>query len=202
MQTKPLTFIGLVIFAFMIVACAGSGSGSAVWKSPDYASVPYEKVLVFAKTNDATDRRMLEDAVVAALKQQGLTADPTYNEIIGEHLQSAEKIGAKAIALGGDALLVFSGARMSSEYKRGPSMNASVGVPVKIGFANVWLGGSVPLGGGGRSVPIVNIDVSFYNKAGTGPQWTMKISDKATGNIPTDIASKVSAQLKKDGILP
>ena len=199
MLPKAFRMLFATLMLIMFYGCGSSGPVS--WKSPDYQPIRYEKVLVYVNTNDGSGRRMLEEAMVDELKRSGIPAAVTYNDIVGEYMQSAEKIGAKAIDMGGDGLLVFSGVRMGSEYRRGPSVNASVGVPVRIGFANVWLGGNIPLAGGGKTIPIEHIDASFYNKSGTGPFWTMKVSEKVTANVNASIAAKVASQLKRDIIL-
>ncbi|HMP93453.1 MAG TPA: hypothetical protein PKD90_11310 [Phnomibacter sp.] len=183
--------------------CGSSKAGTASWKSPTYQAQPYQKMLVFANTPDASNRRLLEDAAVEALSRQGISASTTYNTITGPDMQSAERIGQKAIELGADGLLAFTAARSSQEYRQGPSVGASVGVPVKIGFANIWLGGHVPIAGGNRTLNFVELDASFYNKTGQGPQWTMKLKERtgAAGSVAGSIASSVARQLKRDGVV-
>ncbi|HSK12461.1 MAG TPA: hypothetical protein VK907_04550 [Phnomibacter sp.] len=201
---RPLVF-AIALPAFLLfLACSGSQKNASVWKSPTYQPVPYQKLLVFAQMDDATDRRMLEDAMVAALRQQGTTAMVTYNDITGSDAANADAIGARAIALGADGLIAFSKARVGNEYRQGPNISASVGMPVRVGFANIWLGGQVPLGGGGRNIPIAHMDASFYNRDAKGPLWTMKISEKITagaGQVSQAIANKAARQLKRDAIV-
>ena len=73
----------MMIFALKLglllgmAGCSSTTIGGA-WKDPEYRGGTLDKVLVIGIAKQETMKRLYEDAFVAALQQQGITASPGY----------------------------------------------------------------------------------------------------------------------------
>jgi len=195
--------LAVILAAFApLVAAAGTKSNST-WVSPDLQPATYQKVVVLAKTTDDVAMRVLEDAVVNGLKKQGIEAVQAYLVLQPADLLSDEAIEAKAKELGADAGLVFTVTGESTEVKSGSNVHASVGVPVRAGPFSLFVGTSVPLGGGPSAVKTFGIKAQFFAKDIKGPRWIATYTtDLKNGSerAAQDIAGLALKQLKKAGV--
>lgn len=186
----------LSLFSFFLMQTVVAQSS---WKSPDYKPEVYRKVIVLAKTSDELVKRQIEDATVKLLMQQGIEAIPAYANITLADIATEDSLIAKADALGVDALLVYNITGNNTVYKNTPSVNASVGVPVRVGIFRGFLGGNVPLAGGSKTVKIVQATANFYIRTSKSMQWSFPLSGKLndTNKLANSFAkSTVSAMLK------
>lgn len=171
------------------------------WKSTEYKPEKYRKVLVLAKTTDDLAKRQIEDATVKFLGEQGIVAIVAYSNIVDADLVSEEAFLIKADALEIDALLVYKVIATNTEYKNGPALNASVGIPVRVGIFGGFLGTNVPLAGGAKTVNTVKVTASFYNRASKAMQWSFPLSaklKKSTDKIAIDFAKITTNSMLKD----
>ncbi|TKS56691.1 hypothetical protein [Mesohalobacter halotolerans] len=183
----------------VIVSCGSQNSSS--WKSPDYEKQNYRKVMVLAKTSDELAQRQLEEATVKLLKNKGVNAITAYNSIEPKDLKSENTFIKKANTLQVDALIVYNFGKVKSEYKRKPSIDANIGVPVKLGIFRGFLGTDIPLAGGNRRVETVNAQVSFYNRSSSSMQWSQSLSGdlkNGTQNLASSFASKSVNKMFED----
>lgn len=166
------------------------------------AGPKYNKILVLAKIEQNDLKKSLEDQMVAALKKEGYNAIASYSNFSADDLSSVDKLIARADTLNVDALVAFVGLGVETTVKNSPTVSASVGVPVRIGFMSVFVGGSVPLGGGPQQQKIVNLKAGFYTDR--DPRWTMNLSgnlDKGTDALIYDVVKKTKKGLFKDKVL-
>lgn len=187
--------------ALAFIVLSGCGAKQSSWKSPSYKKESFQKVMVLAKTSDELARRQLEDATVQQLKNKGINAIPSYSNIKPEDLKSEEAFIEKATALEVDALVAYNFGNIKSEYKRKPSVNANVGVPVRLGIFRGYLGTNVPLAGGNRKVETVNGQAVFYTKGTTTIQWSQSLSGdlkNGTQRLASDFASKTVNKMAED----
>ncbi len=173
-----------------------------VWVSPEYEPVAYRKLIVLAKFDDAAAGRAMEDAMVRELKSQGIEAITSYLHISAEDLSSEENFIARANALGVDGLVAFT-STIDTEYKNGPSVNAHVGVPVRVGFFRVYLGGNVPIAGGVQKTKTLHLKASFYNSLSHQPQFEMTITGKIknVNAAVKEVTGMTASELHKNNIL-
>lgn len=147
MNSKNLSTI--LFCVFLTVSFIGLGNYSVFaqssWKSPTYQKEAYRKVKVLAKTTNPGAKRMLEDETVAELQANGIQAIPAYSNFSEADLVSEETFMVKANQLEADALLVYTFNNPTTEYKNSPQVNASIGVPVRVGIFSGFLGTSVPV---------------------------------------------------------
>jgi len=189
----------LATIFFVIVSCGSQNSSS--WKSPDYKKQNYRKIMVLAKTSDELAQRQLEEATVKLLKNKGINAITAYNTIEPKDLKNESTFIKKANTLQVDALIVYNFGKVKSEYKRKPSINANIGVPVKLGIFRGFLGTDIPLAGGNRKVETVNAQVSFYNKSSSSMQWSQSLTGdlkNGTQNLASSFASKSVNKMFED----
>ena len=187
---------------FPLVAAAGAKTTSS-WSASDLQPATYRKVVVLARTTDDVAMRILEDAVVKGLKEKGIEAVQAYLVLKPDDLTSDEAIEAKAQELGADAGLVFTVTGENTEVKSGSNVHASVGVPVRAGPFSLFVGTSVPLGGGPSTVKTVGVKAQFFASNVKGPRWIGTYATdlkNGTGRAAEDVAGLALKQLKKSGV--
>jgi hypothetical protein len=193
MQKYVLSLVSCFLIQTIVVA-------QSSWKSPEYKPETYRKVMVLAKTTDELIKRQIEDATVKLLKEKGIEALPSYSNIVGADLATEETLIAKADALAVDALLVYNVTSNDTEYKNTPSVNASVGIPVRVGIFGGFLGTNVPIAGGAKTVKTVKVTASFYNRFSKSMQWSFPLSGKLKSDnnklANTFAKNTVSAMIK------
>jgi len=181
-------------------AIAGSTKTTSTWAAPDLQPRTYGKVAVVAKISDDIARRTLEDAVVKGLIDRGISAVASYQTFTAADLASPEAVEAKAKELGVDAGLIFSVTGKDAKVNSGPTVHASVGVPVRAGPFSMFLGTSVPLGGGTAVVPVATVKSEFFSAGNEDALWIASYTtDLRNGNerAAEEIASHALKQIKK-----
>ncbi len=189
--------VGFMVFIFLL-SC---GAQKSSWKSPSYKKDTYRKVLVLAKTTNDLAKRQLEDATVDQLVGKGIAAIPAYSNIKEADTETEEKFLAKANSLGVDALLVYNFGKVKSEYKNSPSVNARVGVPIRMGIFRGFLGTNVPLAGGAKKIETVEGTAAFYTRDNSAIQWSQSLRGNlknGTGNLASDFAVKTVDRMIED----
>jgi hypothetical protein len=201
MKATPLTLLlGAVLAASVPAFAAAKTTGT--WKAPDLAPASYAKVAVLAKISDEAARRQLEDRVAAGLEQRGIEAIPAHSSFTAENLASEETVRARAKELGVDAGLVFTVTGEQTQVQQGPTVHASIGVPVHMGGFSLMVGGSVPLGGG-STTKVVGLKSEFITSSGDGPRWAATYAtDLRNGSerAAHEVATQALKQLKKSGL--
>ena len=195
---------GVLLTTTATVAVAGVKTTSTS-TAPDLQPGSYKKYLVLARIKDESVKRILEDTVVAKLKAAKTDAVAAYTVLVPEDLASSEAIHAKAEQLGVDAGLVFTVIADETQQKANPTVSAGVGVPVRVGPFSVFLGTSVPIGGGGTStVRTVQLKSELVAREGTNPRWTATYTTDLKGGAEgtaEDLAKQAIKQLKKAHVL-
>jgi hypothetical protein len=189
MNKKLLFFLMLTLPVLQLMA-------QSAWKSPTYQATTYRKVLVLAKTTDEIAKREIEDATVKMLGEKGIAALPAYANIAPADAESEEKFLTKADALEIDALLVYTLKGKQNEYKNTPSVNMSVGVPVRVGIFGGFIGTNVPIAGGAKTVTVVNAAAVLYNRSGKDMQWQLPLSGKLKNDAGVLAASFAKSTVK------
>lgn len=192
-------FLTSLLFLFFLT----QGFAQSSWKSSDYRKENYRKVVVLAKTSNPGAKRLLEDQTVAELQANGIQAIPAYSNITERDLASENALIAKADQLEADALLVYNFNPLTSEYKNGPSVNANLGIPVKVGIFRGFLGTNVPIAGGPKQVQKFSGSVSFYNRQSSDMQWNLGIGGKIGSDATKQarsVAKKAVKAAVRDGI--
>jgi len=189
------------LFFLLLTSCGAQKSSS--WKSPDYKKDTYRKVMVLAQTTDKMAQRQLEEATVKLLKSKGVEAIPSYNTVEAKDLKTESAFIEKANTLKVDALIVFEFGKVKSEYKKKPSIDANVGVPVKLGIFRGFLGTRVPIAGGSTKVETVNGQAIFYNRNSLAMQWSQSLTGNlknGTQNLANSFANKTVNKMFEDQI--
>ena len=193
----------IILLFCAIVFLQQTVSAQSTWKSPDYKAEAYRKVIVMAKISDGLAKRQLEDATVKMLGDKGIAAIPAYSNITDADLASEDAFMKKADSLQADALIVFTITGTGTQYKNTPSVDAYVGVPVRMGIFRGSIGSNVPLAGGARAISIINATAGFYNRSSKDMQWSCPVSGKAnkgTDKLASGFAKTTVNALMKDKI--
>lgn len=200
MRASCLT-IGAAGVLFAATTAAGAGVKTAsTWTAPDLQPGNYQKVAVLARFTDDVARRILEEEVVKGLKKRGIEAVAAYQVFTPEDLANDEAVEARAEALGVDAGLVFTVTGEDTQVKSSPGVHASVGVPVRAGPFSLFVGTSVPLGGGTSTITTIGLKSEFLTTGSEGPIWIATYTtDLKGGNEKTarKLASEALKQMKK-----
>ena len=204
MKTSPLTWLASLGLA---AAAAGSAFAAAkttsTWVAPDMQPATYAKVAVLAKISDEAARRQLEDRVAEGLARRGVEAVAAHSSFTAEDLASPEAVQARAKALGVDAGLVFTVTGAQDQVKQGPTVHASIGVPVHVGGFSMFVGGSVPLGGGASTTKVVALKSEFITSSAAEPRWMATFATdlgNGTERAAHEVATQALKQLKKSGL--
>jgi hypothetical protein len=173
---------------FALIICMGLLSEASAqkllssWTSPEYTKSEYRKVAVLAKISDKEVRQLVEDNAVIALRDKGITAITSYLNFNDEDMATRESLIAKADQLQVDAVVVFSVQREGTTVTNSPTLSVGAGIPVRIGFMHVYLGGSMPIAGGPKLVEIAQLRTEFYNREKDIPHWNAVYEYKIKGN--------------------
>ena len=150
------------------------------WAAPDLKAAAYSKVVVYAKLQDESVRRVMEDAAVRALASYGSAGVPAYQVLTEEDLVDRPTVEAKLKSIGADGALVFLVAEQGVKAKPQPTFSIGIGVMSHSAPVGVGIGTTVPIGGDENSTYMVfGIRSEFHALAGEGPRWI--------GNYTTDI---------------
>lgn len=196
--------IGMVVTGVFFLFSINQALGQSSWKSPNYQKEDYRKIIVLAKTSNPGAKRLLEDQTVAELQAVGIQAIPAYSSITENDLATEDSFIAKANQLEADALLVYNFDPLTSEYKNSPSVNANLGIPVRVGIFRGFLGTNVPIAGGPKQVQNFSGSVSFYNRQSTDMQWNLGIGGKIGSDrakLARNISKNVVKTALREGIL-
>jgi hypothetical protein len=168
---------------------------------------PAHKVLVVAKIEEEAKRRALEDQVRLDLQEKGVESILGSDVMSEADFASEETIRNKVESLGVDGVLGYVVLGVDESVKTSSaSVSVGVGVPVGIGPFSVFVGGSVPLGGGEPKVTRkVRIRARYFASPFAAPAWEKvyneTLTDDTTSLIQYLASSSVKA-LKKKKLIP
>jgi len=190
----------LILISFLLIQANVFAQNS--WKSPEYVVENYRKVIVLSKTTDELTNRLVEDTTVKLLKEKGIDAIAAYSNITDSDLATEEAFLAKADMLGIDALVVYNYVGNNTEYKNKPSVDASLGIPVRLGIFSGFLGTNVPIAGGSKVVETINATATFYNRSSKSMQWSIPLSGtlKNDNKLSATFAKKTVNTMIKDNL--
>lgn len=95
-MTPAPRYLNLVamIGALLATGCGGATQTTRVWADPAFESNSLRKLLVIGVANTPTIRRSFEDRFVAALKAQGIDAEPSYR-LVGDGNRDSARTSAE-----------------------------------------------------------------------------------------------------------
>jgi TolB-like protein len=187
----------LLLAAFMLVMMKAKAQEQTQSKA---------RVIVLAKIEGQEHRQAMEDAMVRALQNDGIDAITSYQNITENEMKSEDIFIEKLKQLQVTGLVAFTNAQVATRYKRQPSVNAHVGVPVRLGIFRTYLGVDMPIAGGGaRAKQEVKLTAQYYNKTSRTSVWSASFKDTYNGDVEA-LAKKFSErtvkELRKKKIIP
>jgi hypothetical protein len=121
--------------ALLLAGCSTPTTVTEAWRDPSYSAAPMRKILVLGKTPAETNRRNLEDAMVASLARRGVSATASYRvfqmqaperEVVQRYLDAEHYDGAIVIE--------FQGIRTQTLVEPRPSFDNYYGTRFQGGF--------------------------------------------------------------------
>ena len=205
---KPaISGTGASVFRIVFILCIlGTVTGIKVCpaqKNPK--DVRYRKILILTKIKQPEIERQFENSMVSALKDKGYFAVPSYNTFTKSEIENTSLLVAKADSMQIDALLAFTLIDVETKIINQPQVSANVGIPVQIGFFSVYVGTSVPLGGGPKEEKTVTVKAGLYtDRNSPEPSWTLDLTGSlSNGNdaLIYDFTRKTVKALIKQKVL-
>ena len=133
---------------------------------------PGSKVLVIAKVQEEGKRRQLEEEARSELRDKGVEATLGVDVLVDSDFASEDAIRAKVESLGVDGVLGFVVLGIDETVKNSSvHLSVGVGVPVNAGGFSMFIGGSVPLGGGQKVTRKVNVRARYFARPFQAPAW-------------------------------
>lgn len=74
-------FLLIAACSMLLITACETTSTTAVWKDPRYAAQPMKSIMVIGVSQNSTNRRLYEDAMVNALVSKGVAAQASYGQI-------------------------------------------------------------------------------------------------------------------------
>lgn len=100
-QFRRLIPVGTLIVA----GCASATQLTTVWTDPAFRTSSLRKLMVIGIGPSATTRRIFEDKFTAALRAQGIVAEPSY-PLVGDGNLDSARLGAEMHRTGCDGVFV------------------------------------------------------------------------------------------------
>ena len=149
-------------------------SPAVAWAEEPAATgpAPAGKVLVIAKVKEEGKRRQLEEEARTELRDKGVEATLGSDVLVDSDFASEDAIRAKVETLGVDGVLGFVVLGIEETVKQSSAhLSVGVGVPVNAGGFSMFLGGSVPLGGGTKVTRKVQVRARYFGRPFQAPAW-------------------------------
>ena len=149
-------------------------SPAVAWAEEPAAAgpAPASKVLVIAKVKEEGKRRQLEEQARSELRDKGVEATLGVDVLVDSDFASEDAIRAKVESLGVDGVLGFVVLGIDETVKNSSAhLSVGVGVPVNAGGFSMFIGGSVPLGGGPKVTRKVNLRARYFARPFQAPAW-------------------------------
>ena len=106
MQSRSSVVLPLSL-AVVVTGCAASASLTNLWVDPNEDRAPLRSAYVLAMEHDPGQRRIMEDAFVAALAKRGMQAEPSYRRF-PNNVPNTDVIEDAIQQAGYDGVLVIS----------------------------------------------------------------------------------------------
>ena len=205
----------LVPVLALLAACATQSTSqlTSVSRDPDMADRSYNKVFVMALASTEARRRMVEDAVVAKLKGEGVEALASWAYI--DTLDLEDKAALRAAAekavkdSGADAALVGKVVREDKRTEYGPPQVEQTPVAVSpyfMGYGSyVGYGYQTVVSPGElREVHEYFLQTSLYDASTSQPVWRAQSVTLNPDNLEqavADVADMLARRLLEDGVV-
>lgn len=201
-------------------ACSTPTVVNAQWADPQFSAKPIRSIVVFGITNDTTNRRVFEDAMVAQLVAKGVKATPSYQFAPGPGPASQDVMKKAIVESGANGVLLTRIVNISQSVRVTPGTNFGPGPGFGPGFGPGW--GGAGFGGfhgfyGGMWASSMNIppsisidenvgaDTRLFEAKDFGVVWSASTTTTtgytSTGNLIQGFAVLIVGALAKDGFI-
>ena len=190
---------------FLTVSWSPRPTETLAASAADAPPTPARKVLVVAKIQEEAKRRSLEDAARTELKKRGVEAILGSDVMSEADFVSEDAVRQKVESLGVDGVIGYVPLGIDESVKTS-SAHLSIGVGgYGGGGMGMFVGGSVPIGGGSKVVRKVRLRARYFARPFAAPAWeqiyNQKLEDDTSWLIRHLAHDSVTA-LKKKKLIP
>jgi len=199
--------LAVVTLALVLTApwSAGGRLSAADKEGAAAEPAPAKKILVVAKIQEEVKRRQLEGAAQQELKEKGVETILGSDVMVEADFASVDTIRAKVESLGVDGVLGYVVLGVDETVK---TSHVSLGIGVggyTGGGMSVFVGGSVPIGGGSKVVRKVRLRGRYFARPFQDPAWE-KVFNETLSDDTTRLTQQVAYEsvkaLKKKKLIP
>lgn len=115
--------LAAIVLLLALAACASPTVINTQWSDPQFSAKPIRSIVVFGITNDTTNRRVFEDAMVAQLTAKGVKAMPSYRFAPDPGPVSQEVMRRAITEFGASGLLLTRIVNVSQSVRVTPGSN-------------------------------------------------------------------------------
>ena len=203
----------------ILAACSTPTVVNNQWSDAQFSAKPIRSIVVFGITNDSTNRRVFEDAMVAQLQAKGVKATASYQFAPGPGPATQDTMKKAITEFGASGLLLTRIVNISQSVRVTPGTN--FGAPGwGPGFGPGW--GGAGFGGfhgfyGGMWASSMNIpptisidenvgaDTRLFEAKDFAVVWSASTTTTtgytSTGNLIQGFAGLIVGALAKDGFI-
>jgi hypothetical protein len=198
-------FVALALVLTMPWTTGGRLSAADKEGAAAAEAAPARKILVVAKIQEEVKRRQLEGAAQKELKEKGVETILGSDVMQESDFASVDTIRAKVESLGVDGVLGYVVLGVDETVK---TSHVSLGIGVggyTGGGMSVFVGGSVPLGGGSKVVRKVRLRGRYFARPFQDPAWEKVFTETLTDDttkLTQQVAYYSVKALKKEKLIP
>ncbi len=194
----------------VVTACAGPTVVNSQWTDPQFRAKPIQSIVVVGVTQDTTNRRVYEDAMVALLVARGVKALPSYTFAPAPGPVTPEVMQKALTDFGAKGVLLTQVVNVSQSVQVTPGMNT---MPTRgFGGFNSFYGGM--WAGSFQAPPTITVrdnvvaDTRLFEAKDFAVVWSASTTTTTATNtsgttaaVLQQFATLIADRLAKDGMI-
>ncbi len=195
----------LAACSMLLITACETTSTTAVWKDPGYAAQPMRSMMVIGVSQNSTNRRLYEDAMVNALVSKGVAAQASYAQIPDANNINKQSVEAAIEGQSVDGVLVTHVLGIDTETVYEPPMRR-YGRPHYGRYHSyyAWAYDDVLTPGYYRTYRTARLETNVYAVSSGDLAWSMHSKTLDPENVARAIDSVVAAvieRMQNDGLI-
>lgn len=212
MYLRPLTLALAPALALILCSCAAT-SVKKTWKTPEYNRGPLTNVAVLAIDERGLVRQGLENRFAGQIRRRGASAIPSYEQLSLSQINEDKPAAAERLrAAGAEAVLILKLVDAATSYREsrpGAERHAEVISGFEMGaWYDYYSAGFMDMSPTyGSLKQKVYLETSVFDLRTTKRLWsavTLTVVGETMDRVAEAdvLVSKITAAMRKDGVLP
>jgi hypothetical protein len=208
--THWLSRLAPLVALLVVTACAGPTVVNTQWTDPQFSAKPIKSIVVVGITQDTTNRRVYEDAMVAQLGARGVKALPSYTFAPAPGAVSPEVMQKALTDFGAKGVLMTRVVNVSQSVTVTPGMNTMPPRGAGFGGFHSFYGGM--WSSSFQSPPTITVrdnvmaDTRLFEAKDFAVVWSASTTTTTTNSGTTaamlqQFATLIADTLAKDGMI-